>query len=67
MHILSFYTDFGVEVRQQLLKQKKTLSWLAKEIGCSNGQLSEMLKGSRDLITRDNNWLEKIKEVLNRD
>ena len=63
MHILISYTDFGLEVRQQLLKKKKTLSWLANEIGCSVGHLSEMLKGTRDIST----WKERIKEELDHD
>lgn len=57
---MNFYTDFGLEVRQTLLKNNKNLTWLAKEIGCSNAHLSEMLRGSRDIT----NWKEKIKEVL---
>lgn len=61
------YTDFGLEIRQELLKKKKTIKWLAEQIGCSNAQLSEMLKGSRDLVTRENDWADKIKEVLNCD
>lgn len=60
---MSFYTNFGLEVRQELLKKNKSMSWLAKGIGCSIGHLSEMLKGTRDIT----NWKERIKEVLDRD
>lgn len=60
---MNHYTSFGLEVRQELLKKNKNLTWLAEQIGCSNGHLSEMLKGSRDVT----NWKEKIKEVLDRD
>lgn len=57
------YTEFGTEVRVELLKKHKSISWLAKEIGCSTGHLSEMLRGSRDV----SNWKEKIKGVLAHD
>lgn len=57
------YTNFGLEVRQELLKKNKSISWLAKEIGCSISHLSEMLKGTRDIT----NWKEKIRKVLAND
>lgn len=54
------YTNFGLQTRQELLKKNKSITWLAKEIGCSTAHLSEMLKGTRDI----SNWKEKIQGVL---
>jgi Trp operon repressor len=58
------YTSFGLKVRKELLLRNKTMKWLADEIGCSVGQLSEMLRGTRELETKENNWKEKIEGVL---
>jgi hypothetical protein len=63
--MLKGYTDFGLDVRLKLLQRHKTISWLAKNIGCSVGQLSEMLKGSRELQPKDNDWKKKIEVILN--
>lgn len=42
------YTDFGLEVRVILLKNKKSMTKFAKELGISCSYLSEILKGTRD-------------------
>ena len=61
------YSDFGLEVRTALLRQGKSLTWLAEQLGCSTGFLSDMLKGNRQLITKENNWPDKIREVISND
>ena len=59
------YSDFGLEVRSDLLRQGKSLTWLAEQLECSAGFLSDMLKGNRKLLTRGNDWEARIREVLN--
>lgn len=59
------YTDFGLEVRSELLRQNKNMRYLAKMIGCSDSFLSDMLRGNRRLISsRGVDWGAKIKGVL---
>lgn len=60
------YTDFGLEVRTELLRQNKNMRYLARMIGCSDSFLSDMLKGNRRLLSsRGVDWKAKIEEVLN--
>lgn len=58
------YTEFGLEVRTELLKQGKSLTWLAKQLPCSQGFLSDMLKGNRNLVSNQTNWIDLIRGAL---
>ena len=58
------YTEFGLEVRKQLLEMELNLNWLASVINCSPGHLSDMLKGNRRLVSRDQDWSLKIRRAL---
>lgn len=61
------YTEFGLEVRTKLLKQGKTVSWLAKRVGCSISFLSDIFAGARPLVSSRTDWKAKIEGVLEDD
>lgn len=45
---MTVYTDFGLQVRGLLIKNGKSMTKFAKELGISCSYLSEILKGTRD-------------------
>ena len=52
--------DFEIKVKQELRKQGKTITTLAKELGISVAYCSDVIRGNRQGIKVK----EKIKEVL---
>lgn len=60
----SKYTDFGLEVRAELLKQGKNMSWLAEQVGCSVSFLSDMFRGNRKAQSIRSDWKTRIRGVL---
>ena len=41
---MDIQVHIGSEIRKQLKEQKRSVSWLAEEIGCDNSSLSRRLK-----------------------
>lgn len=54
------YTDFGIKVRTELLKNGKTLAWLAEQLKVSAPYVSDILKGNR----RPEGKMAQIKKIL---
>ena len=52
--------DLAIEVRAALIRAKKTQSWLAKQLGISSPNLSDILHGRR----RSEEQVRNIKKIL---
>ena len=53
----------GEEIKRELLKQDRTISWLARQLGCDSSNLNKRLKSSKMKL----NLLKKISEILTKD
>ena len=53
--------NFEIEVKSALIKENRTMSNLAEEIGISVSYLSDIIRGNR----KANHYKEKITEILN--
>ncbi|MBM7631135.1 helix-turn-helix domain-containing protein [Geomicrobium sediminis] len=58
---MSKYTEFGAEVRKELLLRGRSVRWLAEEIGVSAPYLTDILKGNR----KGTAVKVKVQEILN--
>lgn len=54
------YTEFGLNVKTELARQRKTQSWLAKRMGVSNAYITNILLG----VSCPDERIEQIKQLL---
>lgn len=54
------YTEFGLNVKTELARQRKTQSWLAERMGVSNAYITNILLG----VSCPDERIEQIKQLL---
>ncbi len=54
------YTEFGLNVKTELARQRKTQSWLAKKMKVSNAYITNILLG----VSCPDERIEQIKQLL---
>ena len=54
------YTEFGLNVKTELARQRKTQSWLAEEMNVSNAYITNILLG----VSCPDERIEQIKQLL---